>query len=92
MVRFTSNEISVILKSVSSVCDQFSIDKNIPHYAFISNLDGHSVCSISVVKSESGYRVYGFYSNGYVTRTLADKDTLCIVIKSTITNVIHNCK
>ena len=91
MARFTSKEISVILTSVSSVSDEFHFVKLFPYMVAFEELDGNSNYSISITKSENGFYVYGLYPSGKVTSKPADKDTLSIAIKTTITNVLHNC-
>lgn len=91
MANLTSKEISVILTSVTSVIDEFHFVKLFPYMVGIEELDGNSHYSISITKSEHGYHVYGLYPCGKVTSKFADKDTLSIAIKTTITNVIHNC-
>ena len=91
MARFTSKEISVILTSVSSVTDEFLFVKLFPYMVSIEKLDGNSNYSIGITKSEYCFNVYGLYPSGKVTSKQADKDTLSIAIKTTITKVLHNC-
>ena len=91
MASFTSKEVSVILTSVSSVSNEFHFVMLFPYMVAFEELDGNSNYSISITKSEHGFHVYGLYPSGKVISKLADKDTLSIAIKTTITKVLHNC-